>query len=328
MRRLALTAVAGLLLAACAGSAVDAVSERDMNPDARPLDFSDQRGAFLRTANLPDFFDCLRANSITIPAAHRLGGGGYLENSLEALATTAQLTPRSIPVIAEVDIRQTADGELVVMHDETVDRTTTGTGRVDAMVAEEFKRLTLRHPPGRAAFINPLVLSDLLWLAEDSAILQLDVKRGVSFEDVVKTVQNAGAQNRVIVIVYSLADAITVHNLDPSLMLSVSINSEEELDTLARVGVDLSRVLAWTGTREPRPALYQALRARGVEVLFGALGPDGQSIDSQIAQNRTPRRYVEIAKAGVTMLATGRYRPAYEALVEGGVGDARRCVRR
>ena len=111
------------------------------------------------------------------------------------------------------------------------------------------------------------------------------------------------------------------------LALSVAINSEEELDTLARVGVNLSRVLAWTGTREPRPALYQALRARGVEVLFGTLGPAGQSIDSQIETARTPRRYVEIAKTGVTMIATNRYKPAAEALLEGGVGNPLPCVR-
>jgi glycerophosphoryl diester phosphodiesterase len=331
MTRLGCSVLAGLLLAACAGSAVKTLPERHTEfaitqPEAKPLDFSAQRGAFLRTANLPDFFDCLRTNGITIPAAHRLGGSGNLENSLEALATTAQLTPPNIPVIAEVDIRQTADGALVVMHDETVDRTTTGTGRVDAMVAEEFKQLTLRHPPGRAQFINPLMLSDLLWLAEDSTILQLDVKRGVAFEDVVNEVQTARAQNRVIVIVYSLADAITVHNLDPSLMLSVQINTQDELDTLRRVGVDLSRVLAWTGTTAPQPALYEALRARGVEVLFGTLGRPGESIDSQIEQNRTPRRYTEIAKAGVTVISTGRYRPAYEALVEDGVGEATRCV--
>jgi glycerophosphoryl diester phosphodiesterase len=323
MMRLGIFALAGLLLAACASQPSQRVNVR---PEDRTA-FLGQRAAFLKGLHLPSFFDCLRTNGITIPAAHRLGGRGLAENTFDAMMDTTVSVPARSVVIMETDVRQTEDGALVVMHDETVDRTTRGTGRVDRMGVEQFKQLQLRPEAGSSEVDYPPVLGDLLAIGDDYSIIQLDVKRGVSFEGVVTAVQSAGAQSRVIVIVYSIADAITVHNLDPALMLSVSINSVEELDTLVGVGVDLSRVLAWTGAREPRPALYQALRGRGVEVLFGTLGPDGQSIDSQIEKDRNPRRYVEIAKSGVTMIATGRYRPAYQALVEGGVGDASRCVR-
>lgn len=331
MRRLLTLFAAGLLLAACGGgSSVRPLPDRHTDfvikeiPGAIPplTDLNGFRG------DLAGYFNCLRERNITVVAAHRLGGSGPAENSLVAMSGTWHNAIRRAPVIMELDIRQTKDRALVVMHDETVDRTTTGAGRVDEMTLDQFQALRLKPIPGQGAVVEaPPTMAEALQVAGDSSVLQLDVKRGVPFEDVVKGVQDAGAQNRVIVIVYSLADAITVHNLDPSLMLSVSINSEEELDTLARVGVDLSRVLAWTGTREPRPELYQALRARGVEVLFGTLGAPGQSIDSQIEQNRTPRRYVEIAKTGVTMIASNRYRPAWEALLEGGVGNPLPCVR-
>ena len=39
----------------------------------------------------------------------------------------------------------TADGELVVLHDATVDRTTSGTGRVDAMTLDQIKELDAAH---------------------------------------------------------------------------------------------------------------------------------------------------------------------------------------
>ena len=43
--------------------------------------------------------------------------------------------------VLELDVHATADGELVVIHDATVDRTTNGTGRVDEMTLEEIKEL-------------------------------------------------------------------------------------------------------------------------------------------------------------------------------------------
>src|SRR5215475_8610435 len=41
----------------------------------------------------------------------------------------------------ELDLRLSADGEVVVIHDATVDRTTDGTGRVDAMSLDELRGL-------------------------------------------------------------------------------------------------------------------------------------------------------------------------------------------
>ncbi|MEJ7264933.1 glycerophosphodiester phosphodiesterase family protein, partial [Staphylococcus epidermidis] len=41
----------------------------------------------------------------------------------------------------EIDLQMTKDGHLVAMHDETVDRTTNGTGRVDSYTLEELKKL-------------------------------------------------------------------------------------------------------------------------------------------------------------------------------------------
>jgi glycerophosphoryl diester phosphodiesterase len=53
----------------------------------------------------------------------------------------------------ELDVHSTADGELVVIHDATVDRTTNGTGRVEDLTLDEVKELDAAHwfVPGRSA---------------------------------------------------------------------------------------------------------------------------------------------------------------------------------
>ena len=47
--------------------------------------------------------------------------------------------------VLELDVHATSDGEIVVIHDATVDRTTNGTGQVDEMTLEEIKQLDAAH---------------------------------------------------------------------------------------------------------------------------------------------------------------------------------------
>lgn len=70
-------------------------------------------------------------------AAHRGWSEAYPENTMLAFRKAAELNVDQI----ETDVRVTADGELVIMHDERVDRTTNGTGRVIDMTLAEIKAL-------------------------------------------------------------------------------------------------------------------------------------------------------------------------------------------
>jgi glycerophosphoryl diester phosphodiesterase len=69
--------------------------------------------------------------------AHRGGRGLAPENTLYAFRKSAGL---GVDVL-EMDIRQTADGVLVVLHDETVDRTTDGSGPVAALTLARLREL-------------------------------------------------------------------------------------------------------------------------------------------------------------------------------------------
>lgn len=69
--------------------------------------------------------------------AHRGGRGLWPENTLYAFRKAADLGAD----VLEMDIRQTADGALVVLHDETVDRTTDGSGPVAALTLSRLREL-------------------------------------------------------------------------------------------------------------------------------------------------------------------------------------------
>lgn len=57
------------------------------------------------------------------------------ENTIAAFEKTADIGIRGL----EVDVRQTRDGKLILMHDETIDRTTDGKGYVNQLIYEEIK---------------------------------------------------------------------------------------------------------------------------------------------------------------------------------------------
>jgi len=83
--------------------------------------------------------------------AHRGGGGLIPENTLEAFVYSAKM---GVDVL-ELDVHSTADGELVVMHDGAVDRTTDGRGRIHELTLEAVKKLDagyLFSPDGSQAF--------------------------------------------------------------------------------------------------------------------------------------------------------------------------------
>jgi glycerophosphoryl diester phosphodiesterase len=83
--------------------------------------------------------------------AHRGGAGLWPENTIYAFEQSAALGADVI----ETDARLTADGALVLIHDETVARTTDGTARVSDLTLAELKRLDAGHrftPDGGRTF--------------------------------------------------------------------------------------------------------------------------------------------------------------------------------
>jgi glycerophosphoryl diester phosphodiesterase len=306
--------IAALALAAC-------------NPAQAPGEGGDLGGPYnLAPADLPAFFDCLRERGYTVVGAHRGGPApGFAENAIP----TFEHTLAQAPALLEIDISETSDGALVLMHDEDLDRTTTGSGPVDQIRLSEFQSLQLRDNDGQTLAAHPPTFREALDWAQSRAILEVDVKRGVSYEDVIAEIRAANAQNRVVFIVYSIAAAIRVHRLAPELMLSVSIENEAELDELEEAGVDLTHVLAWTGTEEPNATLNAALASRGVEALFGTLGNPTRSWDGRF-EREGDDQYAEFAETGLVLIATDRTPEAARDLdaadgVEG--HGALRCAR-
>lgn len=225
-----------------------------------------QADRWLAGVDVGAYLDCAREQGVTLLSAHRTGPrAGFAENDRE----TALQSAADGAVFVEFDIGLTADDRLVLMHDRTIDRTTTGGGRVEEMSFDEIAAFRLVDSDGQTLDGRADELHEFLTVIDGRAIAQLDLKGSLTHERLMQDVRELDALDRVLVITYRLDQAIALHQAAPQVMISAGIRSLEDLDALEEAGVDLSRIVAWLGLGDGNRELDAALAERGVETSFG-----------------------------------------------------------
>ncbi|MBI3648367.1 MAG: glycerophosphodiester phosphodiesterase [Actinobacteria bacterium] len=110
------------------------------------------------------------SQEMPLVVAHRGASAVEAENTLEAFEAALAAGADAV----EFDVRLTADGVPVVIHDPEVDRTTDGSGVVRAMSLAELKRLRIRTAAGGSAEVPSLV--ETLALLSGRATVDIEIK--------------------------------------------------------------------------------------------------------------------------------------------------------
>ena len=208
-------------------------------------------------------------NSYPLVSAHRGGpSDGFPENAIPTFAEVAS----KMPAIIECDIAMTKDSVLVLMHDETLDRTTTGKGKLSRKTFEELKELKLKDNNGVVTNYRIPTLEDALQWGIGRVIYTLDVKKSVPYEKVIELIRKTKAEANSIIITYSANQAEVVNRLAPDLMISATIKNTDDLNRLSEMSIPDTRLIAFVGTREPDTALYTLLRQHGIKSILGTIG--------------------------------------------------------
>ncbi|NBC05154.1 MAG: glycerophosphodiester phosphodiesterase [Bacteroidetes bacterium] len=92
------------------------------------------------------------------------------ENSLLAIEKSIALGVDMV----EIDVRETKDGHLVLMHDETIDRTTNATGKVTEWSLDSLKTVKLRNGLDRVTEFGIPTLEEALLVSRGKILLNLD----------------------------------------------------------------------------------------------------------------------------------------------------------
>ncbi|NJD10445.1 MAG: glycerophosphodiester phosphodiesterase [Gemmatimonadetes bacterium] len=210
--------------------------------------------------------------------AHRGGAGLAPENTLAAFESAAR--DWAVDMI-ELDVRATADGACVVIHDPTVDRTTDGTGPVARFTLAELRRLDAGHrftPDGGRTFpfrgrgVRIPTIEEVLQ-AVPTLRLTVEVKIGTAQAGLFAALSRHGAEARVVAGGMYDADRTAFRTYPGAL----SASSEQvrrflvahtlRLGRLVRVPAHVVQLCElWEGRRLVRPRLVRDLHRQQVHL--------------------------------------------------------------
>ena len=142
---------------------------------------------------------CTRDNPAILTIAHR---GFWTATAENSLASVRAAVAAGVEMI-EIDTQATADGRLVVIHDETLDRTTTGKGTVSALPFEVVRAAKLKAGAGGdgADVTDECVptLEEVLEEARGRITVNIDTKFTRDLPQVMETVLRLGVEDQVLV---------------------------------------------------------------------------------------------------------------------------------
>lgn len=224
-------------------------------------------GAFFLALALP-----LNAHGPLI-VAHR---GAMSERPENTLAAIGKAYERGADVI-EVDVRRSLDGQLVLLHDATLDRTTNGTGPVTDFTFEELRELDA------GSWFDPeyagskiLALREALEWARSRTTLLLDLKAHDREYNaaVAAEILGYGDSDKVVLGVRTVEQARHFRELLPDTRQLAFIGSPDQMEAYAEAGVDIIRLwLNREGWLVDDPALADRVRATGRKLMVnGTVG--------------------------------------------------------
>ena len=133
-------------------------------------------------------------NKEIMVVAHRGDWRHAPENSLQAIQNCIDMGVDMV----EIDIRETKDGQLVLMHDETIDRTTRASGLVKDWTLDSLRMLKLVDGLGVETPHTIPTLEEALLLAKDKILINLDKSYGI-FDKCYAVMQKTGTLDQVVI---------------------------------------------------------------------------------------------------------------------------------
>lgn len=185
---------------------------------------------------------------------HRGAAGHAPENTLAAL----ELAIKYGVDMVEFDVRRSTDGALVLFHDDSVDRTTNGKGRI-----EELLLSVLRELDAGGGERIPLLEEALACLSgRAGAMIELKV-RGIA-ADVCAKVQGADFHGTVIYASFFHEELLSVRRLIGD-ALTLALIEDAPIHSTA-FAIEAQATHAGLALNAVTPALVKALQDQGIKV--------------------------------------------------------------
>lgn len=214
---------------------------------------------------LHDYFKYKNDGSILI-SGHRGGREkGFPENSIQGFENVLS----QLPAFFEIDPRLTKDSVIVLMHDATLDRTTTGTGKLSDYTWAELQDIRLKDYDGNVTDYKIPTLEEAIIWSKGKTVINLD-KKDVPMEMIVKLIKKHKAENNVMLTVHTGAQARYYYDRLPTIMLSAFSRNMKEYEDLVISGVPWENMIAYVSytINENNKAIVEKLHKKGVRCMI------------------------------------------------------------
>ena len=254
--------------------------------------------------------NALKNNNVII-SAHRCSWRTAPENSVQALKDCIEMGVD----IAEFDLKRTKDGQLIVMHDKTIDRTTTGKGKPEEYTLEEIKKFKLKAATGHPTRHTIPTLEEMLTAAKGKILVNID--KGYSyFEQTMEMVRKLNITKQVI---YNVSDELPFDSIvaqhgkiDSLLYLMTVVNpSNPGVDKVIDNYKSHKRTIVQTVFASDTVRLLTKIPAirKTNAVWFNALWPEhsaGHDDDIAVEENKPNETWGWLISKGANIIQTDR----------------------
>lgn len=256
-------------------------------------------------------FDGLKNNQEKVfIVSHRGNWRNAPENSILAIQNSIKMGVDMV----EIDVRETKDGKLILMHDETLDRTTNGTGYVSDWILSDLKKLNLKDHLGNLTPYKIPTLREALGVSKDKIWVNLDNKNDSNFDKCFQVITETKAEKQILIKgakTLSEVQSEFESYLDRIRFMPIVNLSESNFRSIVREYVSSDNPPIAIEFIIPSDTIsfiqeFKSLRELGINVWVNSLWPDmcgGHHDDAAINDIRTYDWYIE---NGINIIQTDR----------------------
>lgn len=240
-------------------------------------------------------------DSVPFLSAHRGGPTiNFPENCIETFENTLSYTYS----LLEIDLIYSKDSVIMLNHDLTLDRTTTGNGQFSDYSMKELKELRLKDTNGKITPYRIPTFEEALEWGKGKTIFVVH-RRMVCLLETIKIIEKFNAEAYAM-IMSSFEDAELIHQHNPNIMMQVFMNSQERIREFEQKGVPWRNVMVFVTHETPDdPSLFDTINQRGALCIVGThRNLDRKVIGGHVNIEELKDDYNSLYRIGVDIIET------------------------
>ena len=251
------------------------------------------------------------ASKKVLVASHRGDWRNYPENSLPAIRSAIEMGVD----IVEIDLALTLDSGLVLCHDRTIDRTTSGKGLIAEITYDSIRRVNLRAGQNAVTHWKVPTLEEALILCKDKIVVNID--KGFQYYGLIHPLlEKYGMLEQVLIKSNVTADraAATFSKYDDNCLFMPIVNFGKKsyrkiLESYERLKYPLlAYEICWSEYTPEVETCMREVVAGGSKLWVNSLWPslNGGLCDDAAIEGDPAEVYGKLVDMGATMIQTDR----------------------